>query len=42
MFRKVLELRPTHVEATQELRLIEMRKSKSGSSKTLFGFGKKK
>ena len=42
MFRKVLELRPTHVEATQELCLIEMRKSKSGSSKTLFGFGKKK
>ena len=42
MFRKVLELRPTHVEATQELRMIEMRKSKSGSSKTLFGFGKKK
>ncbi len=42
MFRKVLEYRPTHVEATQELRLIEMRKSKSGSSKTLFGFGKKK
>ena len=42
MFRKVMELRPNHVEASQELRLIEMRKSKSGSSKTLFGFGKKK
>ena len=41
MFRKVLELRPKHVEASQELRLIEMRKPKSGS-KTLFGLGKKK
>ncbi len=41
MFRKVLELRPQHVEASQELRVIEMRKSKS-ESKTLFGFGKKK
>ena len=41
MFRKVLELRKNHVEASQELRLIEMRKSKS-ETKMPFGLGKKK
>ncbi len=43
MFRKVLELRPGHVEATQELRLFEMRRSKGDrGSKKLFGRGMKK
>ncbi|MEE9281751.1 MAG: response regulator [Myxococcota bacterium] len=43
MFRKVLELRPGHVEATQELRLFELRRSKSGNgTKTRFGLGRTK
>jgi len=40
MFKKVLELRPNHVEAARELRLIEMRKSKESGG--LFGRGRKK
>ncbi len=43
MFRKVLELRPDHTEANQELRLFEMRRSKGDrGSKKLFGRGMKK
>ena len=40
MFKTVLELRPNHVEAARELRLIEMRKSKQSGG--LFGRGRKK
>ena len=40
MFKKVLELRPNHVEAARELRLIEMRTSKASGG--LFGRGRKK
>lgn len=43
MFRKVLELRPNHVEATQEVRLFELRRTRGDKgTKTLFGLGKKK
>lgn len=43
MFRKVLELRPEHIEANQELRLFEIRRSKGDrGTKSLFGRGKKK
>jgi CheY-like chemotaxis protein len=43
MFRKVLELRPEHVEATQEVRLFEIRRTKGDrGTKGLFGRGKKK
>jgi curved DNA-binding protein CbpA len=41
MFRKLLELRPGHAEATQELRLLERRRSER-SCKGLFGLGRKK
>jgi curved DNA-binding protein CbpA len=43
VFKKVIELRPGHVEAERELRLIQMRKGrgdKSGGG--IFGFGRKK
>ncbi len=42
MFRQVLELQPGHVEAARELRLIEMRRGKGGSSAGLFGLGRKR
>ena len=43
MFAKVLEIRPDHVEASRELRLIQMRKGKGGQSGSgRFGFGRKK
>lgn len=42
MFRKILELRPQHAEAAQELRLIERRRNEKPSGKGLFGIGKKK
>jgi CheY-like chemotaxis protein/tetratricopeptide (TPR) repeat protein len=42
MFRKILELRPQHAEAAQELRLIERRKNERSTGKGLFGIGKKK
>ncbi len=44
MFRKVLSLRPDHVEASRELRLIQKRFGETHDSKSgkLFGFGKKK
>lgn len=42
MFRKVIELRPNHVDAARELRLFEMRKGGARSSGGLFGFGRKK
>jgi len=43
MFKKVMELRPGHVEAERELRLIEMRKGKGDKSGGgIFGFGRKK
>ena len=42
MFRKVLEVRPGHVEAGRELRLIEMRRPKSGEKRSRFSFGRKK
>jgi DnaJ-domain-containing protein 1 len=41
MFRKILELRPQHAEAAQELRLLERRKNER-SGKGLFGLGRKK
>lgn len=41
MFRRALELRPGHVEAERELRLMEMRKGKGGSG-GIFGIGRKK
>jgi CheY-like chemotaxis protein/curved DNA-binding protein CbpA len=41
MFRKILELRPQHAEAAQELRLIERRKNER-SGRGLFGLGRKK
>jgi len=51
MFRKVLELWPRHVEATQELRLLALRRGKSGPAgkggkgsvieRSLFGLGAK-
>jgi Tfp pilus assembly protein PilF len=45
MFRRALELAPNHAEATRELRVIGMRRTReeegSGIS-GLFGFGKKK
>jgi tetratricopeptide (TPR) repeat protein len=45
MFRRALELAPNHAEATRELRVIGMRRTreKEGSGISgLFGFGKKK
>jgi Tfp pilus assembly protein PilF len=45
MFRRALELAPNHAEATRELRVIGMRKSREregGGLSGLFGFGKKK
>jgi CheY-like chemotaxis protein/curved DNA-binding protein CbpA len=44
MFRKVLALRPEHVEASRELRLLQRRRKESGDSGPggLFGFGRKK
>ncbi len=44
MFRKVLSLRPDHVEASRELRLIQKRFGETRGSKSgkLFGFGRKK
>ncbi len=43
MFRKVLDLQPTHAEASRELRLFQMRKSRGGKSAGgIFGFGRKK
>jgi tetratricopeptide (TPR) repeat protein len=42
MFRKVLEIRPEHIEASQEIRLFEIRRSKGDrGTKTLFGRPKK-
>jgi CheY-like chemotaxis protein/curved DNA-binding protein CbpA len=41
MFRKILELRPQHAEAAQELRLLERRKSER-AGRGLFGLGRKK
>jgi hypothetical protein len=41
MFRKILELRPQHAEAAQELRLLERRKNER-AGKGLFGLGRKK
>ncbi len=44
MFRKVLSLRPEHVEASRELRLMQKRFGETHGSKSgkLFGFGRKK
>ena len=44
MFRKVLALRPEHVEASRELRLLQRRHKESTDSGPggLFGFGRKK
>lgn len=43
MFRTVLELRPNHVEANRELRLMRMRETKGGASRgSIFGLGKKR
>jgi curved DNA-binding protein CbpA len=45
MFRRALELAPSHAEATRELRVIGLRKEKgreAGGLSGLFGFGKKK
>jgi DNA-binding response OmpR family regulator/tetratricopeptide (TPR) repeat protein len=42
MFRTVLDIDPDHVEASRELRLIEMRKEKDSKSGGLFGLGKKR
>jgi len=44
MFRKVLSLRPEHVEASRELRLMQKRFREAHGSKSgkLFGFGRKK
>jgi CheY-like chemotaxis protein len=42
MFKKVLELEPTHQEAMREVRLASMRKQKRGAAGGLFGFGRKK
>ena len=44
MFRKVLELRPEHVEASRELRLLQRRRKETSDSGPggLFGFGRKK
>jgi CheY-like chemotaxis protein/Flp pilus assembly protein TadD len=43
MLRKVVELRPKHGEANQELRLLERRRDKTGPvSRGLFGFKGKK
>ena len=41
MFRKILELRPQHAEAAQELRLLERRRNER-SGRGLFGLGRKK
>jgi CheY-like chemotaxis protein/DnaJ-domain-containing protein 1 len=41
MFRRLLELRPQHAEAAQELRLIERRRNER-SGRGLFGLGRKK
>jgi DNA-binding response OmpR family regulator len=43
MFRKVVELAPGHVEAERELRLLNLRKDRSGDKlRGIFGIGKKK
>jgi CheY-like chemotaxis protein len=42
MFRKTIELRPDHVEANRELRLIQMRKAKGDETVTSRLFGRKK
>jgi CheY-like chemotaxis protein/curved DNA-binding protein CbpA len=42
MFRKVLDLKPDHVEASRELRLLQMRSSKDQDRSGLFGFARKK
>ncbi|MFI5317049.1 MAG: response regulator [Myxococcota bacterium] len=42
MFRKTIELRPDHVEASRELRLIQMRRAKGDETVTGRLFGRKK
>jgi curved DNA-binding protein CbpA len=42
MFRTVLEIQPEHVEASRELRLMQIRKEKDKSGGGLFGIGKKR
>jgi hypothetical protein len=40
MFRRVLDLRPGHIEALQEVRLLELRRETGGVA-SRFGFGRK-
>lgn len=40
MFRRVLDLRPEHVEAAQEIRVLELRREPGGAA-SRFGFGRK-
>jgi CheY-like chemotaxis protein/tetratricopeptide (TPR) repeat protein len=42
MFRKAVEIAPDHVEASQELRVLRMRREKESEKKGAFGFGRKK
>jgi tetratricopeptide (TPR) repeat protein len=42
MFRKTVELRPNHVEAARELRLIQLRKAKGDDTVAGRLFGRKK
>jgi hypothetical protein len=42
MFRKTIELRPNHVEANRELRLIQMRRGKGDETVSGRLFGRKK
>ncbi len=42
MFRKTIELRPDHVEANRELRLIQMRRAKGDDTGGGRLFGRKK
>jgi tetratricopeptide (TPR) repeat protein len=42
MFRKVLEIQPSHVEASREMRLAAMRREKRPNEGGLFGLGRKK
>jgi curved DNA-binding protein CbpA len=42
MFRKTIELRPNHVEASRELRLIQLRRAKGDETVTGRLFGRKK
>jgi hypothetical protein len=42
MFRKTIELRPNHVEAARELRLMQLRKAKGDDTVAGRLFGRKK